>query len=177
MPNELVRQRVHFSQCTTSCASCAKLCFPRHLGVLCRLQEGCDKVRVYNYLPILHEVKREVSSGRPLALSGLSVPGSAYLRPEPNDLGTDGLGLAWRSTNPGNRNGPNQPQTTSAPVRAVLRCNRIQLDAMRNRANQPGFLFAGFSLAALLRSCPYRPLPFSTALRVPESHCFHLPRP
>jgi hypothetical protein len=32
-------------------------------------------------------------------------------------------------------------------------------------------------LAALLRSCPYRPLPFSTALRVPESHCFHLPRP
>jgi hypothetical protein len=34
-----------------------------------------------------------------------------------------------------------QPEAASAPVRAALRCNRIQLDAMRNRANQPGFSF------------------------------------
>jgi hypothetical protein len=37
-----------------------------------------------------------------------------------------------------------QPEAASAPVRAALGCNRIQLDATRNRANQPGFLFGDF---------------------------------
>lgn len=34
-----------------------------------------------------------------------------------------------------------QPDGSLSSSRAGLRCNRIQLDAMRNRANQPGFLF------------------------------------
>lgn len=35
-----------------------------------------------------------------------------------------------------------QPDGSLSASRAGLRCNRIQLDAMRNRANQPGFLLA-----------------------------------
>ena len=38
-----------------------------------------------------------------------------------------------------------QPDGSLSASRAVLRCNRIQLDAMRDRANQPGFLFARLS--------------------------------
>jgi hypothetical protein len=34
-----------------------------------------------------------------------------------------------------------QPDGSLSASRAVLRCNRIQLDAKRNRANQPGFSF------------------------------------
>jgi hypothetical protein len=37
-----------------------------------------------------------------------------------------------------------QPDGSLSASRAVLRCNRIQLDAMRNRANQPGFSFPAF---------------------------------
>ena len=33
-----------------------------------------------------------------------------------------------------------QPDGSLSASRAVLRCNRIQLDAMRSRVNQPGFL-------------------------------------
>src|SRR5580698_4780369 len=33
------------------------------------------------------------------------------------------------------------PEATSTPTCAALRCKRITTDAIRNRANQPGFLF------------------------------------
>jgi hypothetical protein len=33
------------------------------------------------------------------------------------------------------------PDALSTPACAALRCNRITTDAIRNRANQPGFLF------------------------------------
>src|SRR5580698_6666620 len=37
------------------------------------------------------------------------------------------------------------PEATSTPTCAALRCKRITTDAIRNRANQPGFLFWGIN--------------------------------
>jgi len=48
----------------------------------------------------------------------------------------------------GDRTGPNPARGSLSASRAALRCNRIQLDAIGNRANQPGFLFWDSGLGA-----------------------------
>ena len=52
-----------------------------------------------------------------------------------------GFRIGLRKHIPGDRTGPNPARGRLSASRAALRCNRIQLDARRNRANQPGFLF------------------------------------
>jgi len=52
-----------------------------------------------------------------------------------------GFRIGMRKHFPGDRTGPNPARGRLSASRAALRCNRIQLDARRNRANQPGFLF------------------------------------
>src|SRR5258708_29370737 len=97
------------------------------------------------HLRKLPNVTHHCFRGPSVATSQRSVSQLPGLRPEPNDLATDGLGLARRSTSRATGVALTQPEAASAPVRAGLRCNRIQLDAMRNRANQPRFS----SLAAI----------------------------
>jgi|HubBroStandDraft_1064217.scaffolds.fasta_scaffold46017_3 hypothetical protein len=74
--------------------------------------------------------------------AGLQFTGCLFLR------SSHGFKIGLRKHFPGDRTGPNPARSRLSASRAALRCNRIQLDARRNRANQPGFLFGSAAVSA-----------------------------